>query len=83
MVNVAQPNQGTATPQSAPYFPPPITKLEDTGLSLLWLQDLTLKIFYYQGYLTGFKTAEELALPFAGIVDQILESLQAGKAYRS
>ncbi len=79
MVNVAQPNQGTATTQSAPYFPPPITKLEDTGLSLLWLQDLTLKIFYYQGYLTGFKTAEELALPFAGIVDQILDSLKREK----
>jgi MoxR-like ATPase len=79
MVNVAQPNQGTGTIQSAPYFPPPITKLEDTGLSLLWLQDLTLKIFYYQGYLTGFKAAEELALPFAGIADQILESLKREK----
>ena len=79
MVSVAQPNQGTAIAQSAPYYPPPITKLEDTGLSLLWLQDLTLKIFYYQGYLTGFKTAEELALPFAGIVDQILESLKREK----
>jgi MoxR-like ATPase len=79
MVNVAQPNQGTTTTQSSSYFPPPITKLEDTGLSLLWLQDLTLKIFYYQGYLTGFKTAEELALPFPGIVDQILESLKREK----
>ena len=61
------------------FFPPPITRLEDTGLSLLWLQDLALKIFYYQGYLTGFKTAEEIALPFAGIVDQILESLKREK----
>jgi len=77
MVNVTQPNQASVTvAQSATYFPPPITKLEDTGLSLLWLQDLTLKTFYYQGYLTGFKTADELALPFAGIVDQILESLK-------
>jgi len=61
------------------FFPPPINKLEDTGLSLLWLQDLALKIFYYQGYLTGFRTAEEIALPFAGIVDQILESLKREK----
>ncbi|MGB8215379.1 MAG: ATP-binding protein [Anaerolineales bacterium] len=38
-----------------------------------------MKIFYYQGYLTGFKTSEELALPFAGIVDQILESLKREK----
>lgn len=72
----------TAVPQTAQpasFYPPPITKLEDTGLSLLWLQDLALKIFYYQGYLSGFKVAEEIALPFAGIVDQILESLKREK----
>ena len=65
--------------QSVQFVPPPITKLEDTGLSLLWLQDLALKIFYYQGYLSGFKVAEEIALPFAGIVDQILEGLKREK----
>jgi MoxR-like ATPase len=65
--------------QSASFVPPPITKLEDTGLSLLWLQDLSLKIFYYQGYLTGFKAAEEISLPFVGIVDQILETLKHEK----
>jgi MoxR-like ATPase len=65
--------------QSVQFVPPPISKLEDTGLSLLWLQDLTLKIFYYQGYLSGFKVAEEIALPFAGIVDQILETLKREK----
>jgi MoxR-like ATPase len=79
MQNVTQQKQGVATAQGTPFFPPPISRLEDTGLSLLWLQDLTLKIFYYQGYLTGFKTAEELTLPFAGIVDQILESLKREK----
>lgn len=57
----------------------PLTKIEDTGLSMLWLQDLTLKIMYYQGYLSGFKAAEELALPFSGVVDQILESLKREK----
>jgi len=61
------------------FVPPPMTKLEDTGLSLLWLQELLLKIFYFQGYLIGFKAAEEIALPFAGIVDQILESLKREK----
>jgi len=55
------------------FVPPPITRLEDTGLSLLWLQDLALKIFYFQSYHSGFKAAEEIALPFAGIVDQILD----------
>ncbi len=66
-------------PSNTPFFPPPITKLDDTGLSLLWLQDLALKILYYQGYLSGFKIAEEIALPFAGIVDQILEGLKREK----
>ncbi|MFC2028613.1 AAA family ATPase [Chloroflexota bacterium] len=62
-----------------PYIPPKIKKLEDTGLSLLWLQDLTLKIMYFQGYLTGIRVAEELCLPFTGIVDQILEALKREK----
>ncbi len=65
--------------QGASFVPPPISELKDTGLSLLWLQDLILKIFYFQGYLSGFKAAEEIALPFAGVVDQILESLKREK----
>jgi hypothetical protein len=60
-------------------LPPPISRLEDTGLSQLWLQDLALKILYFQGYLSGFKVAEEIALPFAGVTDQILESLKREK----
>jgi predicted ATPase with chaperone activity len=61
------------------FIPPPINRMEDTGLSPLWLQDLALKILYFQGYLSGFKIAEELALPFAGITDQILEALKREK----
>jgi predicted ATPase with chaperone activity len=59
--------------------PPPIGRLDDTGLSALWLQDLALKILYFQGYLSGFKIAEEIALPFAGVTDQILEALKREK----
>jgi len=61
------------------FVPPPVSKLEDTGLAPLWLQDLALKILYFQGYLSGFKVAEEIALPFAGVTDQILESLKREK----
>jgi MoxR-like ATPase len=74
---VASRNENTT--QSGTFVPPPISRLEDTGLSLLWLQDLALKIFYFQGYLTGFKAAEEISLPFVGIVDQILETLKREK----
>ena len=64
---------------SGVFTPPVLHKVEDTGLSPLWLQDLALKILYFQGYLTGFKVAEEMALPFTGIVDQLLESLKRDK----
>lgn len=61
------------------FMPPNITQVEDTGLSPLWLQDLVTKILYFQGYLSGFRVAEEIALPFAGVVDQIMESLKKEK----
>jgi predicted ATPase with chaperone activity len=61
------------------FIPPNLTKIEDTGLSQLWLQDLALKILYFQGYLSGFKIAEEMTLPFTGLVDQILEALKREK----
>jgi MoxR-like ATPase len=53
--------------------------LEDTGLNPLWLQDLVLKVLYFRGYLSGFKVAEEITLPFAGVTDQILVALKAEK----
>ncbi len=69
----------TTNPLPGTFTPPPVNKVDDTGLGLLWLQDLALKIIYFQGYLTGLKIAEALALPFAGIVDQILEGLKRDK----
>ncbi len=61
------------------FVPPPVTKIEDTGLSLLWLQDLALKIIYFGGYLNGFQIAERIALPFAGIIEFILDNLKREK----
>jgi len=73
----------TARPQqrivTSSFLPPPITRIEDTGLSFLWVQDLALKILYFQGYLSGFRVAEEIALPFAGVTDLVLESLKREK----
>jgi hypothetical protein len=74
----SKPATGAITSENS-FFPPPVNHVEDTGLSPLWLQDLALKILYFQGYLTGFKVAEEIALPFAGVIDQILESLKREK----
>jgi predicted ATPase with chaperone activity len=61
------------------FAPPPIQQIEDTGLSSLWLQDLALKILYLQGYMSGFKMAEEIALPFVGVVEQVMEALKREK----
>jgi predicted ATPase with chaperone activity len=61
------------------FSPPQINSLEDTGLSPLWLQDLILKVLYFRGYLTGFKIAEEITLPLAGVTDQLLNTLKQEK----
>ncbi len=82
-LNANLPSRPTASQPSSGgmpgFIPPPITRIDDTGLSQLWLQDLALKILYFQGYLSGFKVAEEIALPFAGVTDLILESLKREK----
>lgn len=62
-----------------PFGPPPITQINDTGLSRLFLQDLALKIFYFQGYLTGYEVAEKISLPYTAIVDIIVDSLKKEK----
>lgn len=61
------------------FLPTTVTNIEDTGLPSLWLQDLALKILYSQGYLTGFRIAEELTLPFAGVTEHILSELKKEK----
>ena len=61
------------------FTPPVLEKIEDTGLSSLWLQDHILKILYYQGYLSGFAIADQIALPYTGIIDKILEVLKRDK----
>ncbi|HET7011336.1 MAG TPA: AAA family ATPase [Anaerolineales bacterium] len=77
-VRIAEP-PGESSTSSLRFLPPPVSRVEDTGLSQLWLQDLALKILYFRGYLTGFQVAEDMALPFAGLVDQILEALKREK----
>ena len=69
-----------AVPVGTPKFvPPPISRLEDTGVHLVSTADIALKILYSSGYLTGFRIAELLCLPFNGIGDQVLEFLKREK----
>ena len=37
---------------------------------------LALKILYFRGYVTGFDMAEAMALPFAGLIEHVLEALK-------
>jgi predicted ATPase with chaperone activity len=76
----APPRSDSVTPQVNPsYVPPPINRIEDTGLPSLWVQDHILKVMYFEGYLTGFKIAEIVMLPFSGVIDAILDQLKRDK----
>jgi len=79
VMNANNSNPSKSRGVTSPFNPPPLNKISDTGLSQLWLQDLALKTLYFQGYLSGFKVAEAMRLPFAGIVDQILDALKKEK----
>jgi len=74
-----QTDEAVSPSESKVFIPSAIQKISDTGLSQLWLQDLALKILYFQGYMSGFKIAEAMTLPFAGITDQILDALKREK----
>ncbi len=70
---------GAMVAPSPRFLPPPITKIEDTGLNPLELQNLILKILYFGGYLTGFQIAERICLPFAGVIDNLVTTLKRDK----
>lgn len=61
------------------WNPPPLSKLEDTGLTKLALADLIIKALYFRGDMQGHDIADIIKLPFNGIVDQVLEFLKREK----
>ena len=74
----------TSTPQQRPpkpneWYPPPLSKLEDTGLNKLNIADLVLKTIYFSGDMTGRAISETVKLPFNGVVDLVLEFLKREK----
>lgn len=62
-----------------PWVPPPVRSLQDTGLHLGILSDLALKTLYFSGYLNGLQIAEQMHLPYRGIVENIMEGLKREK----
>jgi predicted ATPase with chaperone activity len=53
--------------------------LKETGLSLGFVSDLALKILYSEGYLSGIQWCERIRLPFAGVMDDVVEFLKREK----
>jgi predicted ATPase with chaperone activity len=73
------PTPAFRTPAFNRWTPPPLMKLEDTGLSKLGVADLILKVLYFSGDMTGSDVAELIRLPFAGILDNVFEFLRREK----
>lgn len=53
--------------------------VEDTGLKLGLLADLALKFFYYQGMATGAEVADQIKLPWTGVVEHVIDHLASEK----
>jgi predicted ATPase with chaperone activity len=61
----------------APSFEPSVPKsIEETGLGLGFLADLAIKIMYFEGYISGYEIADTMKLPYAGVVDEVMEFLK-------
>ena len=61
------------------WQPPPMSSLDDTGLNLLAVADLVLKVLYFGGYMAGHQISEIVKLPFVGVLDSIFDFLKREK----
>jgi predicted ATPase with chaperone activity len=62
-----------------PWAPPPLRTIEDTGLNMITIADLALKVIYFGGVMNAAKIADMIKLPFVGVVDPVLEFLKREK----
>jgi hypothetical protein len=72
-------NFGTPPPPSAPakrFVPQRPTDIESTGLSRVFLSDQIMRTVYFAGEITGTGVAEVVGLPFAGVLDGLIEQLR-------
>ena len=68
--------RASTAPASTSFTPPVPTSIKETGLMLGFLTDLALKIMYFEGNLSGHELTERMKLPYAGVVDQVLDFLK-------
>lgn len=61
------------------WSPPPLTKIEDTGLNLLNIGDLVLKVLYFGGYMPGHQISDIVKLPYTNVLDGVMDFLKREK----
>jgi energy-coupling factor transporter ATP-binding protein EcfA2 len=61
------------------WSPSPLQTLDDTGLNLLVVAELVLKILYFGGYLAGHAISDIIKLPFTGVLDGVMDFLKREK----
>jgi predicted ATPase with chaperone activity len=59
--------------------PPEPKSLEETGLKIGLLSDIALRYLYYSGTGTGMAIAQELRLPWPGVIERVVDFLTAEK----
>jgi hypothetical protein len=69
-------NEGAPSQVPIEQFIPRPNSLEETELSMGFLADLVLKLIYYKSDMTSVEIADELALPFRGVIERVLEFLK-------
>lgn len=69
----------TEPPDLLSWTPPALNKLEDTGLNLLNVADLVLKVLYLGGVMAGHDISEIVKLPYIGVLENIMEFLKREK----
>lgn len=83
------PSSGGTTPPSRPIRPPttsentwnpaPLNSIDDTGLNLLNVADLVLKVLYFGGVMPGHHIAEIVKLPYVNVLDSVMDFLKKEK----
>ncbi|MDF1566108.1 MAG: ATP-binding protein [Deltaproteobacteria bacterium] len=64
---------GLENPGILQLAPPEPRSVKETGLNIGLLTDLALRLLYYGGVVSGIELADRMRLPWAGVVDEILD----------
>jgi predicted ATPase with chaperone activity len=59
--------------------PPEPKSVDDTGLKINLLADISLRYIYYSGTVTGVEIAQELKLPWTGVIEHVVDHLAEEK----